>query len=244
MSHAHRFFIPPESAHEEIIALPAEEAHHAQHVLRVRQGDAVELFDGAGSVVSGVISEVNRQGVRIEAAGRRAATAPQRRLVLVQAAPNRQKTVEGIIQRATELGVAEIRLFRGENSERPPRLREKWRRLAIESCKQCGRAHLPQMNVYPSLQEALSGLEGALLVAALIPPHVAIRDAVQGAAAAALVIGPEGDLSDAELELARSLGAKPISLGQHVLRSEVAATVGCALVAYEMGHFAACAVRP
>lgn len=238
MSHAHRFFVPPEQAREDRIALPPDEAHHAQHVLRVRVGEAVELFDGAGGVLHGEVAEVRRHAVRVRVREREVIAPPAQRLVLVQATLNREKNLEALLQRATELSVAEVRVFRGDHSERAPRLRDKWRRLAIESCKQCGRVRLPAFTAYRNLDDALRGLDGALLVAALDRAAVSIREAVQGYSAAAVIVGPEGDLSAREVDAALSLGAKPISLGPHVLRSEIAATVACALVGYELGLLA------
>ncbi|MEX2015562.1 MAG: RsmE family RNA methyltransferase [Candidatus Hydrogenedentales bacterium] len=235
MPHLHRFYVPPESLVGDVIALPADEAHHARQVVRVRIGDTVELFDGAGCTIDGVVAAMDRHGVTVAVGERRTVLPPARRVVLVQAALNRERSLEAVLQRATELGVAEVRVFRGDHSERVPRMRDKWRRLAIESCKQCGRAHLPMFSVQPDLEMALEGWRGILLIASLTRPPVPLRQTLDGHSDVAVIVGPEGDLSEAETERAITLGAKPISLGGRVLRAELAATVACTLVAYEAG---------
>ena len=235
MQHAHRFYVSPESLQKAVADLPLDEAHHARHVLRLRAGERVELFDGTGNVATGTLLAVNNQGVHVDVESRQTVAPPAKNLVLVQAALNREKNLETVLQRATELGVAEVRVFRGEHSERAPRARDKWRRLAIESCKQCGRAFLPSFSAHPGLEAAIAGLNGALVVAALDRSPVPVREAVSGAVAAAVIVGPEGDLSTSEVDRAIAAGAKPVSLGPYVLRSEVAATVACVLVGDALG---------
>jgi 16S rRNA (uracil1498-N3)-methyltransferase len=235
MPHTHRFYIPSDTPPSERVLLPPDEAHHAARVVRVRSGDAVVLFDGAGREWAAVIEEVSKRDVRVRVIGTRDVPPASRRVTLFQAWPNHEKTAETIVRRGTELGVAAFCFFRGAHSERAPKMSEKWQKTAVETCKQCHRAWLPEFRVARDVNEATDGFTGTLLVATTArapePLEVVVRGEDVG-----LVVGPEGDLGEAELALLMTRRAHPISLGDFVLRSEVAATVAITLVQYELGN--------
>ncbi len=214
--------------------MPAQEAHHALHVVRVREGDPVELFDGQGAVVTGVVTRTTRRDVVVGVNGMRNESSPSPGLVLVQAWLLRERLVEELIRYGTVLGVSRFRFFRAEHSEKQPRLSDKWQRTAIECCKQCGRNRLPEFEVVDTLENALIGLVGDLLVADMHSRPIPLAQAVSGGDAA-LLVGPEGDFTRAELEFALQRGAQPVSLGGTTFRAEVAATLLMSLVRYHQG---------
>ncbi len=235
MPHAYRFHVPIDTAIAGTIALPPDEAHHAARVVRVRPGDSVELFDGAGHVWPAVVEDVSKRDVHVCVLEAHAIESPTMHLTLLQAWPNHEKTAESIIRRATELGVTELVFFRGEHSERAPKQTDKWDKIAIESAKQCRCAWLPRIGVQKNLSEALEVCPREIVVGATagVPVPVATVSAID---ALALVIGPEGDLSERELGLLLERGARPISLGAIILRCEIAVTVAIALIQYERGQ--------
>lgn len=234
MAHVHRFYVAPEDAGADEIALSVEEAHHALRVVRVQAGDPVVLFDGQGLEIDGTVRHVAHRDVVVAARERRYATKPRIRLTLVQAWLHRDKSVESLVQRGSELGVVHFRFFRADRSEHAPRLNPKWRRVAIEACKQSGRAWLPSFEAVSNLAASLEDLEGTLLVATKHLPPVPLREAAKGNDIA-LVVGPEGDFTPEELDIAERHGATPISLGSATYRSEVAAVAACTLIFYELG---------
>lgn len=234
MPHEHRFYLPPEVLVEGTAVLDGPEAHHALHVLRVRPGDGVRVFDGAGRAADATVTAATRRDVTLAVGPVEAHPPPPQRLVLVQALLQREKSMESLIARCTEIGVAEFRFFHAGNCERIRVKPEKWPRIALESCKQCGRLHLPAFTVHDRLAAALDRAPAPLLLAALGGPAVPMRDAVAGAAAS-LLVGPEGDFTAEEEALAAERGALRVSLGRHTLRAEVAAVVGGTLVLYELG---------
>ncbi len=234
MAHVHRFYVEPEAAEETVAVLEGAEAHHALHVVRVQPGDAVVLFDGQGRELEGRVASATRHDLSVEITRERSVQPETHTLTLIQAALHREKSVEDLIRRCTELGVAGFVFFASERSERPPRMTEKWRRWAIESCKQCGRLWLPGFHIASSLEAALEGQWSALLTATASAPPVPIRSAAAGNRVA-LAVGPEGDFASGELEMMLARGALPISLGPMTFRSEVAATIASALVLYELG---------
>jgi len=235
MPHVHRFYIEPGVALEGEVALSESEAHHGLHVLRLREGEAVVLFDGAGREAAGVVSRVDKRALRVAVEEVRVHARPAECLTLYQAWLNQEKSLEAVIRRGTELGVSSFCFFRGAHSERKPQGAKKWERIAIESCKQCGRVWLPSFGEAADLSAALAEAAGVKLIATRDRPPVVLREVLEGADRASCFIGPEGDFSVEEVEGAVSAGAHPISLGGYTLRSQVAAATASALILYEMG---------
>jgi 16S rRNA (uracil1498-N3)-methyltransferase len=235
MSHIHRFYIPPGTVAEDDMALPPNEAHHALHVVRVRKGDAVGLFDGCGREIEGVVVGTARREVYVRSVSEQHVPRPRVELTLVQGWLHTDKAIEHLVRRGTELGVLHFRFFRAERSDRAPALSERWRRYAIASCKQCGRAWLPSFGVAGDLAEALAEVGGSLAVLTNRLDAMPL-DRVGPGERPTLIVGPEGDLTDGELGLAQARGAAPVSLGSATYRSEVAAELAAALVLYEAGE--------
>ena len=246
----HRFFVPNAPAAGESFDLPKAEAHHASSVLRVREGEAAAVLDGAGRVLRCEIECVGRRQVRLRALSESRQERRRGELILVQAVV-KGKAMDLIVQKATELGVARIAPVITERSVARPdssefaAKRDKWRGVAIEACKQCGSAWLPEVDEPAGLQDALElcGAGGRLsLVAALDDERVEIREAFaafhqrEGRApeSTAIWIGPEGDFTPEEMSAIRDAGVRPVTLGELTLRSETAAICALAIAGAEM----------
>ena len=165
-------------------------------------------------------------------------------LVLAQALPKGQK-MDFIVEKATELGVRRIVPLQTERTvgagERAGKV-ERWRRLARSAAAQCGRTDVPEIDEVTGW----SGLEAAVRAAplALIPWELAdaepLRDVLpgllEGASGALVAIGPEGGFAHDEVEQARAWGARTVSLGKRILRTETAGLVACSAVLYAAGE--------
>ena len=235
MAHLHCFFIPEDTPGTGEIALPAEEAHHALRVVRLREGDAVVLFDGQGRELHGRVAACTKRDVYISVERAERHPLPTPALTLAVAWLHKDKAIEEIIRRGTELGVHTFQFFRAAHSEQAPRMGKKWERLAVEACKQCGRRWLPEFVVVDDLEEVLEAAAPDRLIAAMDEEPIPIADALSGQEVT-LLIGPEGDFTDAETAAALAAGFRPISLGATTFRTEVAAVVGATLVQYHMGR--------
>lgn len=235
MSHTHRFHVELRNDSGAEVPVGGAEAHHALHVARIRIGDQVFLFDGAGREVAGRVSRVTRHEFLVEPTAERCEPMPVGGLVLAQAWLHKEKSLESLIQRGTEIGVRTFLFFRGDHSERPPALNPKHLRYAIEACKQCGRLWLPDLTTAAHLDDVLAHATEPFLAATQDLPVIPLRDAVHSERNV-LIVGPEGDFSERELALMADAGARAISLGDATLRSEVAAMVGAALIQYETGR--------
>jgi 16S rRNA (uracil1498-N3)-methyltransferase len=236
MSHLHRFYQPEAPSSSGHVTLSPEESHHALRVLRVRVGDAVELFDGCGHAWSGTVGALSRTEVDVEISGEEFTPRERPGLTLAQAWLHRDKVIDDLVRDVTVLGVEGICFFRASHSEKAPKVSAKWTRLMIESCKQCGRRWLPELTVAASVAEVLRQSEGACIaVAAMDGPHAPLS-AIGRERPVVYFVGPEGDFSADEMSALREAGALPLTLGNYTLRAEAAATVGVTLLQYQLGN--------
>jgi 16S rRNA (uracil1498-N3)-methyltransferase len=244
-----RFHLPPSECAAAELLLPPREAHHAAHVLRLARGEQVMVLDGAGLELDCEVAEATRQRVRLAVRQRRQLPPRPWQITLLQAIP-KGKILEDIIHKATELGLARLVPLLTERVVIQPHDRglenrtSRWRQTAIEAMKQSGNPWLPRIEapltpaVFVARQERFDlALVGSLLDA---PCHIrerfrAYRTQHHGLPRSVGVwIGPEGDFTPAELELARSAGALPISLGEFVLRCETAALYCLSVLHHEL----------
>jgi 16S rRNA (uracil1498-N3)-methyltransferase len=212
------------------VSLDADEVHHLR-VRRARDGEAVEVLDGAGVRGAGRLVQAGKQwAVEIQSLDREA---PPAELTLAVAAGDRER-FSWMVEKAAELGVTRIvPLETSHTAGVATRLKqahlEKLRRVASEAIKQCGAAWAPAVEQMVSLEEyarrPLQG-EGWLAdIAGAAPPARSDQTPVS------VAIGPEGGLTEAEREALLSAGYRPVVLGRHTLRFETAALAAAAAVA-------------
>jgi 16S rRNA (uracil1498-N3)-methyltransferase len=245
----HRFYLPPEECQGKSLCLGGSEAHHAQHVLRIRPGETVTVLDGAGGEFLCQVQECQGRNVTLAVAEKRQHTAPASRITLLQAVP-KGKLMEAIIQKATELGAWRIvpllseRVVAQFDEEQRTHKADKWQQVATEAIKQCGCAWLPKVEAPVTPEQFLARNEAfelpliASLQSGSRHPREyfrAFRDK-EGRMPASLSvwIGPEGDWSPAETTAITAHGALPITLGPLVLRVETAATYCLSILNYEL----------
>lgn len=241
----HRFHILPGAWTDGEICLNEMESHHCQEVLRLQVGGKMIIFNGEGTWAEAEIASQRKREVRVKPLRVQQTPAREARLILAQAIP-KGKTMEWIIEKATELGVSEIyplvterTVVRLEIDEARSK-QEKWQRVAIEACKQCGQNWLPTVHVPGSLSAFMvkSGAVDLPLVAAIEPGALRLKrwlaQRPSRPRSAAVLVGPEGDFAPAELAAARAGGFLPISLGPIILRAETAAIYSLSILAHEL----------
>jgi len=202
------------------------EAHHLYHVLRLRPGDRVILFDGRGREADGVVSEASATEVRFAAAAARPVRRePPFELTLYVALLKGDK-LAGVVRAGSELGVSRFVLLITERSVPRGMGRaklERLRRIALEAAKQSGRSRLAEVSEPRTLDE-LEPVPFGLVA------HPAAARTLEGVAwpesgRLALASGPEGGFSPAEVERLSGLGFAPVYLGPRILRAETAPLV-------------------
>jgi len=203
------------------------EAHHLRDVLRVQPGDAVEAFDGRGLQARGVVATVGASGVKLTLGTPAASTAEAGvRLTLAIALLKGDKLTD-VVRPATEIGVTAFQLFVSSNCEARElsavRL-ERLRRVAQEAARQSGRAVVPEVRS-PMPFEALRP-EGLVMVgdpaSSTSLAQVTAAEPWRAAVEVCVVTGPEGGLTDAEVESLVAAGAAAVTLGPRVLRADTA----------------------
>ncbi|HEY8428113.1 MAG TPA: RsmE family RNA methyltransferase [Sandaracinaceae bacterium] len=239
---ARRFFARALPAAGGEVRLDAGAARHAR-VLRLREGDAVVLFDGSGAEAEGHVASIGDE-VRCVVGPPRAGAAPGPSVVLCQCLPKGSK-LDDIVRASTELGVRAIHLVSSERAVArpdPARAEKRLERLAAvarEAARQSGRADVPDLLAPAPLDEVLARApEGAARIAFAPGGEGTLASAVGEARLAWVLIGPEGGLAPAELALAARIGFAVVGLGRTVLRVETAAPVALALVLHRMGGLA------
>jgi 16S rRNA (uracil1498-N3)-methyltransferase len=224
-----RFFVDTPLAAPGEIALPPGAARHVQ-VLRLQPGDALTLFDGSGPEWQAEVTAMGRSEVRVNLI---AAEQPQRELAravsLAVVMPANDR-MDFLIEKATELGAAMLQPLVSERSvlrlagERADKKRAHWQGVAIAAAEQSGRT-VP-MRVEPAMPLAtwLSALPApsADEWRGLLSPRAAQPLQAFGQRRALFLSGPEGGLSDAEEDAARSRGFAPVTLGPRILRADTA----------------------
>jgi len=233
--------LPPGGSFE----LPSEAAHHAARVLRLREGDAVEIFDGKGNERSGQIAKISGRQVVI---GNLAATNISResvlQVLLAQALTSSEK-MDWVIQKATELGVTVIQPLDTERSiarltsERIAKRLEHWQQVAISACEQCGRNLLPELLAPMEIMSWLQQMQKLPDTKFILLPEgsASLRAQPKPQGKVVLLIGAEGGFTQAESDAALHCGFTPMKMGSRVMRTETAAIAGLAALQTLWGDF-------
>jgi 16S rRNA (uracil1498-N3)-methyltransferase len=245
----HRFFLSPAECRKQPLNLSATEAHHAVTVLRIRERERVVVLDGAGDEFLCEVQQADRRQVTLKVLQKHAVPPLPYQVTLAQAVI-KGKSMEGIIQKATELGAHRIipilseRTVARVGADAAGGKVEKWEATAVEAIKQCGSAWLPRIEPPLTPQAFLARNEkfDLLLIASLQGDARHPREHFDSflvehrrlPASVCVWVGPEGDFTPAESNMIRCGGALPVTLGQLVLRSDTAAIYCLSAINYEL----------
>lgn len=238
-----RFYVPKESIKGKIITIAGDEAHHILDVMRLKALDKVVSFDGTGKEYTGFIKDVRPKSLTVEIVETR--KIPKKTLAavtLIQAIPKKDK-MEYIVEKSTELGVHSIipiiteRTIPSWDDRKKDMQAERWRKIARNASKQCGRADVPEIDRIQDFKNIVENPYpcGLSLIAALSEEAMGLKDVLSGfkGGSLAIAVGPEGDFTDDEIKDARNAGFKLISLGERVLKSDTACLALLAILNYE-----------
>ncbi|MCL2121657.1 MAG: 16S rRNA (uracil(1498)-N(3))-methyltransferase [Clostridiales bacterium] len=249
-----RFYVDPDRIRGKEARIRGEEFRHLQQVLRLKVGDTLEIFDGKGKGFSGRLAELDKQQavVRLEAP-----VTEQRdsvlRVCLAQAIPKGDR-MEWVVQKATELGVAAIQplelsrcIVRLDSDEKRRDRQARWQKVAAEAARQCGRLWIPKVLFPLKLEAFLTRIRPGDLL--LIPweeggqgLQAYIRETAQSIPGGEwrdrqlfLMIGPEGGMTEEEVEAGRLAGGKVLTLGPRILRTDTAGLMLLSVLQYQWG---------
>lgn len=230
-----RFYLPKDHWNSSVWELEGDEAKHAAKVLRMKKGDVCTVFDGEGRASRAIVAAPpSSSSVLLTPDGECTPPLDIASITLCQAVP-KGSNMDLIIQKSVELGVERIVPLLTEHTivRISPREAEakrlKWQRTALEACKQCGQNTLPIVESPRPFREWLdcAELPEVPIIASLAEGARPIREVLENARCAthrnaSVLVGPEGDFTDEETNLARAAGFRPVTLGPIVLRVETA----------------------
>jgi 16S rRNA (uracil1498-N3)-methyltransferase len=240
-----RFYCPPPLPLDGSFELPPDAARHAVRVLRLHEGDRVEIFDGAGNERYGVIAKLG--GKRVFINGITAVDVDREsplKVLLAQALSSSEK-MDWVMQKATELGVSEIQPVDTERSvaklsaERTTKRLDHWRQVAVSACEQCGRNTLPLIHAPLDIMVWLQQIKAMPDAKYILLPEgeASLHDQAEPKGKTVLLVGAEGGFSQAETTAALHCGFTSIRLGSRVMRTETAAIAGLAVLQTLWGDF-------
>ncbi len=224
--------------------LPEDTAHHAVHVLRIRSGEEVTLFNGRGGEYAGRVSSIQRLRVSVDVLEHRAIERESPlRVVLVQGVSSGER-MEFTIRKAVELGVAEIHPVLAAGSvarpkgERAAARQGHWQKIAVSACEQCGRNRIPA--VAPLVNAADYRPLDVAGVKVLLSPGSGLRFSrfiEKKSESFILGAGPEAGFDAKEEKAFLDAGFVPVNLGPRILRTETAALAALAALNALSGDF-------
>jgi 16S rRNA (uracil1498-N3)-methyltransferase len=240
-----RFYFPDRLSPGAGCALPDQAAHHAMRVLRMRPGDSVVLFNGDGREWSATIVNMRKSGVSVKVGAPRERDVEARLPIALAQSISSRERMDLTLQKATELGVAQIWPLVTQRSvvrlseERAERRVAHWQHLVAAACEQCGRNRLPEIHPPEAFTQWLSRLptpDNSLRLS--LSPVGTQRLADRPAPAAVLLlVGPEGGLTADEVDLSRQFGFVGVQLGPRILRTETAALAAISAMQALWGDF-------
>jgi len=231
-----RFFVAPAVLDREPVTFAPREAHHIARVLRLRAGTHIVVFDGAREAEAELVTT---EGETVTARRLQTPCASRRpvEITLLQGLPRGPK-MDRIVRMGTEVGlavIAPVLTARALPDAGATRV-ERWRKIAQEAARQCGRGDVPEIRVPAPLEAALATMGPVdVFVVPWEEEARAIGEMIVGCAftTAAVLIGPEGGLTANDVACARNAGGETVSLGPLILRTETAGAVTAAMLFYE-----------
>ncbi len=240
----HRFFVEPSQIGEKEIVITGPDVNHIRNVLRMRAGEELLAADGQGSEYRCILRELQDSEIRAEICRKLSGSAElPSRITLFQGLPKSDK-MDLIIQKCVELGVFRIvpvttkRTVVKLDAKKEESRRKRWTAVSESAAKQSGRGIIPEISGVQSFREAVE--EAGELDVCLIPYEKAenmarTREILSGIPAGASIgvfIGPEGGFEEEEVREAMEAGARPITLGRRILRTETAGMAVLAMLGY------------
>ena len=228
-----------------LIELPQEQANHVCKVLRLRKGDTIHLFDGKGNEFQASLENVEKRKAEVKIIVQVVNHTESNIAVHLGQVISRGDRMDYAVQKAVELGVSEITpLFSDRcevklDPERQQKRTHHWQQVAISACEQSGRAVVPSIHPPKQLEEWIE-LTQADLKLVMHPPNkedsqnqsLPLTETIDQCA---LLIGPEGGLTDDEVDLAQKVNFSLLALGPRVLRTETAPVAGLSFIQIHWG---------
>lgn len=236
----HRFHAPDLTAASPEVTLPSGESAHLTRVLRLREGDLVEVFDGRGVLRAGSVQRASAQSSVIRLGGALAASPEAPAPIVVAQALLKGDAMDAVVRDATVCGATEVWPMTTSRTNVPARAagaaQGRWERVAVAAAKQCGRAVLPRIAPVRPAADVIAGASVTGWIRLwLTEPAVAtgdVADVPVPPQAMCLAIGPEGGWTVDEMAAARAAGWQAWTIAPVTLRAEQMTLAALSVVRY------------
>jgi 16S rRNA (uracil1498-N3)-methyltransferase len=222
----HLFYDPSLSRAQEFHTLSEEESKHACRVLRLREGNEILLLNGTGVEFTAKITDANPKKCVVEIVSQIEVDEPSYSIHIAIAPTKNNDRLEWFLEKATEIGITEITLLLCSNNERKQIKEERFEKILISAMKQSKRLFLPKLNTLVSFKEFIDKNPNGLIAHCYTAEKQTIETGFSSINCPVL-IGPEGDFTEQEVNLALQNGYKTITLGENRLRTETAGLYAC-----------------
>ena len=212
------------------LTLSKEESHHATKVLRLNVEDTIKLLDGKGTIAIARITELHKQAVAFEVLNKQTFKMPKVNLHIGIAPTKSNDRIEFFLEKCTEIGISRITPILTHNSERKNIKIERWQKIITSASKQSQNPYFPEIHPMETLKSFLKkDRSGDLFIAHCddSSEKKALKDVLNNQKEISILIGPEGDFTEEEVNFAIEKNYIPISLGSARLRTETAGIVAC-----------------
>lgn len=222
--------------------LDAQAVMHLVRVLRMKDGDALRLFNGDGHEYPAQLVVTGKKTASARVLSQSETDAELPLPIHLGQVISKGDRMDFVLQKATELGVAEITPLFSErcdvklNQERLEKKVEHWQKVITSACEQCGRNRLPQLNAPQSLQDWTASVEAARKFI-LHPHNQQPLNTSEAPSSVAILVGPEGGFSDTEVKLCEQQDFSGLLLGPRILRTETAPLAAVSVMQFLWGDF-------
>ena len=230
----HRFYCPDIA---DTLTLGEEDSKHCVKVLRMSEGDTIEVVDGNGTLYTCRITMAHPKRCAIEVLDQQTQTPHWGHRIVLAIAPTKNlDRIEWLVEKCVEMGIDRIIPLRCHNSERTVLKTERLKKIMVAAMKQSLKATLPQLDEMTSIMDVIAEpCDGTRCIAycdALLPreQRLTLARAYQPGSDVMVLIGPEGDFSPEEVQAATAAGFVPVTLGESRLRTETAGLMAVASI--------------
>jgi len=242
----HRFFVKKTNFLEDNVTIDGDDVKHIKNVLRLNIEDIISVCDGEKSDYTVKITEIGKDTIKGEIVHREESKSePPIEVVLFQGIPKSTK-MDLITQKATELGIIKIvpviterTVIKIQDRKKEEKKLERWQRIAEEASKQSKRGAIPEIGSILTFKEMVSILKDEKFV--IVPyeneKNIGMKEILKSYSDGRIniIVGPEGGFEDYEIEQLVDVGARIVTLGPRILRTETAGFTAISIVLYELG---------
>lgn len=217
------FYEPLISSNHTSFELSEESSKHAVQVLRMEAGETIQLTNGQGGLFTANITLAHKKHCQVSIVTATQIPLPNKQHAIAVSPLKNNSRIEWFLEKATELGIQRIIPLICQRTEKQVVKQERWQQILIAAMLQSQQAWLPKLDAPTKFVDAIqTSFQGNQLIAHCLPsdkPSLTTFTAENSL----ILIGPEGDFTESEIELALAAGFQPVSLGNTRLRTETAA---------------------